>query len=150
MNVEGEPVAETQARPTGTIPVTALTAPYLAQSEPERVGTPTLLNTLLDYRDPGVLGAFTDERTVARLEARMAPSGFLEGDQMAGTFDALRPNELIFNYVVSNWLLGESPPAFDILYWNSDTTNMPAGLHRDFIGMSLDNTLIKPRRLTVP
>jgi len=88
-----------------------------------------LLNTLLDYRDPGALGVFTDERSAARLEKQMARTGFLEGAKMAGTFDALRPNELIFNYVVSNWLLGESPPGFDILSWNADSTRMPAKMH---------------------
>ena len=86
----------------------------------------TLLNTLLDYSEPGVLGTFTDERTVSRLERQMSERGYLEGRQMATTFDALRPNDLIFNYVVSNWLLGQDPPAFDILTWNSDNTRMPA------------------------
>ncbi|MEP7092405.1 MAG: hypothetical protein ABI776_20055, partial [Nocardioidaceae bacterium] len=92
----------------------AMTAAYLAQQRPARLGTITLLNTLLDYSEPGALGVFTDERSVARLEQQMARTGFLEADQMAGTFDALRPNDLIFAYVVSNWLLGEDPPAFDI------------------------------------
>ena len=109
--------------------MTAMTAAYLAQEKPARVGSLTLLNTLLDYRDPGALGAFTDERSVARLEKQMARSGFLDGDTMAGTFDALRPNELIFNYVVSNWLLGKDPPAFDILSWNTDSTRLPARTH---------------------
>ena len=95
----------------------------------ERGRNCTLLNTLLDYRDPGALGVFTDERSVARLEKQMARTGFLDGEKMAGTFDALRPNDLIFNYVVSNWLMGEAPPAFDILSWNADSTRMPARMH---------------------
>ena len=109
--------------------MTAMTAAFLAQEEPKLVGTVTLLNTLLDYRDPGALGVFTDEWSVARLEKQMARTGFLDGEKMAGTFDALRPNDLIFNYMVSNWLMGEGPPAFDILSWNADSTRMPAKMH---------------------
>ena len=109
--------------------MTAMTAALLAQEEPKLVGTVTLLNTLLDYRDPGALGVFTDEWSVARLEKQMARTGFLDGEKMAGTFDALRPNDLIFNYMVSNWLMGEAPPAFDILSWNADSTRMPAKMH---------------------
>ena len=80
-----------------------------------------------------MLGAFTDEKTVARLEKLMAEKGVLEGSQMAGTFDMLRANDLIFSYVVSNWLLGQDPPAFDILAWNGDSTRMPASMHSFYL-----------------
>jgi polyhydroxyalkanoate synthase subunit PhaC len=124
--------------------MTAMTTAYLAQSEPDRIGTVTLLNTLLDYREPGALGAFTDEESVARLEEQMARSGFLDGEKMAGTFDVLRPNQLIFNYVVANWLLGETPPAFDILVWNADTTRIPATLHSSYLrSLYVDNLLAR-------
>ncbi len=113
--------------------LTGMLAAYLAGAGDERLGSVTLLNTLLDYSEPGVLGAFTDELTVSRLERRMAEHGVLEGSQMASTFDALRPNDLIFNYVVSNWLLGQDPPAFDILAWNSDNTRMPAAMHAFYL-----------------
>jgi polyhydroxyalkanoate synthase len=113
--------------------LTAMLAAYLAATGDRRLGSITLLNTLLDYSEPGVLGAFTDELTVARLERQMEQQGVLEGRQMAGTFDALRPNDLIFNYVVSNWLLGQDPPAFDILAWNSDNTRMPAAMHAFYL-----------------
>jgi len=113
--------------------LTAMLAAYLAEKGDGRLGSITLLNTLLDYSDPGVLGAFTDEVTVARLERQMQEQGVLEGRQMATTFDALRPNDLIFNYVVSNWLLGQDPPAFDILAWNSDNTRMPATMHAFYL-----------------
>src|SRR6202167_283521 len=109
--------------------LTAMLAAYLAEKGDDRIGTLTLLNTLLDYSQPGVLGTFTDEKTVARLERKMAATGVLEGSQMAGTFDILRANDLIFNYVVSNWLMGQDPPAFDILGWNGDNTCMPAAMH---------------------
>src|SRR5499427_9076581 len=113
--------------------LTGMLAAYLAGTGDQRLGSLTLLNTLLDYSDPGVLGAFTDELTVARLERQMQERGVLEGSQMAATFDALRPNDLIFNYVVSNWLLGQDPPAFDILAWNSDNTRMPATMHTFYL-----------------
>ena len=113
--------------------LTGMHAAYLAAAGDRRLGSITLLNTLLDYSDPGVLGAFTDELTVSRLERQMEEQGVLEGRQMATTFDALRPNDLIFNYVVSNWLLGQDPPAFDILAWNSDNTRMPAAMHAFYL-----------------
>jgi polyhydroxyalkanoate synthase len=80
-----------------------------------------------------VLGAFTDERTVARLEREMAEKGYLEGSQMAGTFDLLRANDLIFSYVVSGWLMGQDPPAFDLLAWNADSTRLPAAMHSFYL-----------------
>jgi polyhydroxyalkanoate synthase len=113
--------------------LTAMLAAYLTGTGDDRLGSITLLNTLLDYSEPGVLGAFTDETTVSRLERQMKQQGVLEGRQMATTFDALRPNDLIFNYVVSNWLLGQDPPAFDILAWNSDNTRMPATMHAFYL-----------------
>jgi len=124
--------------------LTAMLAAYLAATGDPRLGSITLLNTLLDYSEPGVLGAFTDELTVARLERQMQEQGVLEGRQMATTFDALRPNDLIFNYVVSNWLLGQDPPAFDILAWNSDNTRMPATMHAFYLrSLYLRNELAK-------
>ena len=80
-----------------------------------------------------MLGAFTDEQTVARLESRWPRRACWKGSQMAGTFDMLRANDLIFNYVVSNWLMGQQPPAFDILAWNGDSTRMPAAMHSFYL-----------------
>jgi polyhydroxyalkanoate synthase subunit PhaC len=88
---------------------------------------------MLDYSEPGALGTFTDRRTVDRLERKMRREGVLEGRSMAGTFDVLRANDLIFNYVVSNWLMGQDPPAFDILSWNADSTRMPAAMHAFYL-----------------
>jgi polyhydroxyalkanoate synthase subunit PhaC len=113
--------------------LTAITAAFLIQAGDSRVGNLTLLNTLLDYSQPGPLGMFTDEATVSRLERQMARKGHLEGSSMAGTFDVLRANDLIFNYVVSNWLLGQDPPAFDILAWNADSTRLPATMHSFYL-----------------
>jgi polyhydroxyalkanoate synthase subunit PhaC len=113
--------------------LTSMLAAYLVEKGDDRIGSITLLNTLLDYSDPGVLGAFTDEKTVRRLEKQMAEKGVLEASQMAGTFDMLRANDLIFNYVVSNWLMGQDPPAFDILAWNGDSTRMPSAMHSFYL-----------------
>jgi polyhydroxyalkanoate synthase len=113
--------------------LTGMLAAYLGGTGDDRLGSVTLLNTMLDYAEPGVLGAFTDERTVARLERQMAATGYLEGRQMATTFDVIRANDLIFSYVVSGWLLGEDPPAFDILAWNADGTRMPAAMHSFYL-----------------
>ena len=113
--------------------LTAMLAAYLAEKGDDRIGSITLLNTLLDYSEPGVLGAFTDEKTVRRLEKQMAEKGVLEASQMAGTFDLLRANDLIFSYVVSNWLMGQEPPAFDILAWNGDSTRMPSAMHSFYL-----------------
>ena len=113
--------------------LTGMLASYLSKIGDDRLGTMTLLNTLLDYSEPGVLGAFADERTVARLERELARTGVMSGSQMATTFDMLRANDLVFNYVVSNWLMGQSPPAFDILAWNSDSTRLPAAMHTFYL-----------------
>jgi polyhydroxyalkanoate synthase subunit PhaC len=113
--------------------LTAMLAAYLIRTGDDRLNSITLLNTMLDYSQPGVLGAFTDEATIAKLERQMEASGVLEGAQMAGTFDMLRANDLIFNYVVSNWLMGRQPPAFDILAWNRDSTRLPAAMQSFYL-----------------
>jgi polyhydroxyalkanoate synthase subunit PhaC len=113
--------------------LTGMLAAYLSKTGDDRLGTITLLNTLLDYSEPGVLGAFADKRTIARLERQLARTGVMSGSQMAATFDMLRANDLLFNYVVSNWLMGQRPPAFDILAWNSDSTRLPAAMHSFYL-----------------
>ena len=124
--------------------LTAMTAAHLAETGDDRIGSITLLNTLLDYSEPGVLGVFTDERTVSRLEEKMAKTGFLEGSTMATTFDVLRANDLIFSYVASSWLLGQDPPAFDILAWNADSTRLPAAMHSFYLrSLYIDNLLAR-------
>src|SRR5215831_6660645 len=113
--------------------VTAMLAASLTETGDDRIGSVTLLNTLLDFSEPGVLGTFADERTIERLDAQMARTGVMEGSTMAGTFDVLRANDLIFNYVASNWLMGQDPPAFDILAWNADSTRLPAAMHSFYL-----------------
>jgi polyhydroxyalkanoate synthase subunit PhaC len=124
--------------------LTAMLLAYLADRGDDRVGCATLLNTLVDFSEPGVLGVFTDEPTVARLEKSMSKKGYLEAGQMASTFDLLRANDLIWNYVATNWLMGQQPPAFDLLAWNADSTRMPAAMHSFYLrSCYLDNRLAR-------
>ena len=99
----------------------------------DSIKSATLLNTHTDFSVPGTLGVFTDEATIDGLEKSMAKDGYLAGDQMAHVFDTLRANDLIFSYVVNNWLLGKKPPAFDLLVWNKDSTRMPATMHARYL-----------------
>ena len=119
---------------------------YLAAVDDDTVGAVTLLNTLVDFNEPGALGAFTDRSTVERLEKRLQKEGVLSADEMARTFDLLRPDDLVFNYVARNWLMGEQPPAFDMLAWNADSTNMPAAMHSFYLrACYLENRLAEGR-----
>jgi polyhydroxyalkanoate synthase len=113
--------------------LTVATLAYLANVDDRRVRTGTLLNTLVDFSEPGALGVFTDRSTVERLERTMQRTGFLPGANMRATFDLLRSNDLIWGYVINNWLLGEEPPAFDLLAWNADSTRMPADMHAFYL-----------------
>lgn len=113
--------------------LTALGLAYLAGQNDNSINSATFLNTHTDFTDPGVLGVFTDEATVAGLERQMSKNGFLESATMARTFSALRANDLIFQYVVNNWLLGNKPPSFDLLAWNEDSTRMPARMHSEYL-----------------
>ena len=121
-----------------------MNAAHLAARSEHAIGSLTLINTLLDYTEPGQLGCFVDEGTVRKLERRMARKGYLDGADMAGAFNSLRANELIFNYVASNWLMGEQPPAFDLLAWNADSTRLPAAMHSWYLrSCYLENQLAK-------
>jgi polyhydroxyalkanoate synthase len=113
--------------------LTTMLLAYLAHRGEDRVRTATLLNTLIDFSEPGMLGTFTDPPSVRQLARKMAERGYLEGTEMSLTFDLLRANDLIWNYVGSSWLMGEKPPAFDILAWNGDTTRLPAAMHTFYL-----------------
>ncbi|GAA4477981.1 class I poly(R)-hydroxyalkanoic acid synthase [Rhodococcus olei] len=111
----------------------SIAAAYLAGTGDQRLGTLTLANTLLDYAEPGQLGLMSDEKSREALDTLMATEGYLDGANMSLTFDLLRANDLIFRYWVSRWMLGEEPPAFDLLAWNEDSTRMPAAMHSTYL-----------------
>ncbi|MGH9179957.1 MAG: PHA/PHB synthase family protein, partial [Acidimicrobiales bacterium] len=131
-DITGQPQANIVGLCLGGTLTTMLLA-HLAATEHDRVRSATLLNTLVDFSQPGPMGCFVDRESVERLDQRMLERGYLDGAEMAGMFDLLRSRDLIWNYVESNWLLGEQPPAFDILAWNGDTTRMPAEMHSFYL-----------------
>jgi polyhydroxyalkanoate synthase len=133
----------------GGITSTCAVAHLAATGQQHRIAGLTLGVTLLDQERAGTVGAMVDENTAQIAVAQSQRKGYLDGRALAGVFAWLRPNDLIWNYWVNNYLLGKRPPAFDVLVWNADTTRMPAGLHRDFIRMSLDNALVHPGAATV-
>jgi len=115
---------------------------YLAEKDPERVASATFFVSLLDFSQPGELGVFIDEKQVENLERKMNERGYLEGSEMAGTFNLLRANDLVWSFVVNNYLLGKDPFPFDLLYWNADSTRMPARMHSYYLrNMYLKNLL---------
>jgi polyhydroxyalkanoate synthase len=103
---------------------------HLAARGDDRFGSATFPVTMIDMGDPGMIGIFTSEATIASSLRRSAEKGILSGSDLARVFAWLRPNDLVWNYWVNNYLLGGNPPAFDILYWNNDSTNLPATLIR--------------------
>ncbi|HEV8626048.1 MAG TPA: alpha/beta fold hydrolase [Acidimicrobiia bacterium] len=113
--------------------LTAMLLAYLAAKGDNRINSATLLNTLVDFSEPGTLGTFSDPESVARLEKKMERLGYLDSNEMSRTFDFMRANDLIWSYVASSWLMGEDPPAFDILAWNDDGTRMPAAMHSFYL-----------------
>jgi polyhydroxyalkanoate synthase subunit PhaC len=119
-------------------------------SVPVPVACATLLTTLLDFTDTGILDIFIDEQFVQYRESQMAQGGLLKGQELASTFSFLRPNELVWNYVVGNYLKGETPPPFDLLYWNSDSTNLPGPMYTWYLRNTYhENNLIKPGKAVV-
>ena len=122
---------------------------HLAARGDDRFASASFPVTMIDMADPGMIGIFTSEATLASSIRRSAEKGILSGSDMARVFAWLRPNDLVWNYWVNNYLMGDAPPAFDILYWNNDSTNLPAALHAEFLDIFLKNSLTKPGGLTV-
>jgi polyhydroxyalkanoate synthase subunit PhaC len=115
---------------------------YLSNKKDDRVAAATFFVSLLDFSQPGELGVFIDEAQVANLERKMNERGYLEGSEMAGTFNLLRSNDLVWSFVVNNYLLGKDPFPFDLLYWNADSTRMPARMHSFYLrNMYIKNLL---------
>ena len=121
------------------------TLAHMAARKDTRVKSATFLTTMLDFAEAGELGVFIDEEQLHALEEKMSKRGFLEGSEMATTFNMLRANDLIWSFVVSNYLMGQEPFPFDLLYWNDDSTRMPARMHSFYLRrMYQQNDLVKP------
>ena len=128
----------------------ATTLAYMAATGDNRIKSATFFATMIDFAEPGELEVFVDEKQVASLEKKMKERGFLEGSEMATTFNMLRANDLIWSFVVNNYLLGKDPFPFDLLYWNSDSTRMPAAMHSFYLrNMYINNLLRTPGGLTL-
>jgi polyhydroxyalkanoate synthase len=128
----------------------ACTLAWMAKRHIDRIRSATFFVTLLDFEDAGELGVFIDEEQLKALEERMQEHGYLEGSEMAATFNMLRANDLIWSFVVNNYLLGNDPFPFDLLYWNSDATRMPARMHSFYLRhMYQQNLLAKPGGITL-
>jgi polyhydroxyalkanoate synthase len=126
------------------------TLAWLAAKGEDRVACATFFVSLLDFSAPGELGVFIDEAQVANLERKMNERGYLEGSEMATTFNMLRSNDLVWSFVVNNYLLGKDPFPFDLLYWNSDATRMPARMHSFYLrNMYLKNLLGQPGAISL-
>ncbi len=133
----------------------ACTLAYLkaVKKKPEglpEIASATYFVTLTDFTDPGEVGVFIDEEQIQSIEAKMAEQGFLDARSMNSTFNLLRSNDLIWSFVVNNYLLGKEPFPFDLLYWNSDSTNLPAAMHSFYLrNMYLENKLVQPHGVSM-
>ncbi|MFM2148951.1 MAG: hypothetical protein RLZZ187_1257 [Pseudomonadota bacterium] len=123
----------------------ACTLSHMAQRKDTRIKAATFFTTMVDFTEAGELGVFIDEEQLHSLEEKMQKRGFLEGSEMATTFNMLRANDLIWSFVVNNYLMGQEPFPFDLLYWNDDSTRMPARMHSFYLRrMYQQNDLVKP------
>jgi polyhydroxyalkanoate synthase len=121
-----------------------------AKQQLDRVNSATFFASLLDFSQPGELGVFIDEAQVENLESKMNERGYLEGSEMATTFNLLRANDLVWSFVINNYLLGKNPFPFDLLYWNADSTRMPARMHSFYLrNMYIKNRLGVPGGITL-
>lgn len=122
----------------------------MAARKDASIASATFFTTLLDFKDPGDLCVFIDEQQIKQLEQKVTNQGYLSGRELATSFNMLRSNDLIWSYVVNNYLKGQTPPPFDILYWNSDSTNLPADMYTFYINnMYLENNLREKDALTL-
>lgn len=145
----------------GTLMATTLA--YMAARNDDRIAACTFFTAQVDFTEPGELGVFIDEDQLAGIEEMMSKKGYLEGAEMATTFNMLRANDLIWSFVVNNYLMGKDPFPFDLLYWNADATRMPAAMHSYYLrnmyqknllsqpgGLVIANVPIDLRKITIP
>ena len=141
----------------------AATLAYMAARNDDRIVACTFFTAQVDFSEPGELGVFIDEDQLASVEEMMSKKGYLEGSEMATTFNMLRANDLIWSFVVNNYLMGKDPFPFDLLFWNADATRMPAAMHSYYLrnmyqknllsqpgGIVLDNVPIDLRNIRIP
>jgi polyhydroxyalkanoate synthase subunit PhaC len=123
---------------------------YMAAKRDNRIKSATYLVTMVDFKEAGELSVFIDEEQLQALEQRMSKKGYLDGRDMHTTFNMLRANDLIWSFVVNNYLLGKQPFPFDLLYWNADSTRMPAAMHSFYLRkMYQENLLVQPGGITL-
>jgi len=128
----------------------APTLAYMAARNDDRIAACTFFTAQVDFTEPGDLGVFVDDEQLAALEESMGKRGYLDGGEMATTFNMLRANDLIWSFVVNNYLMGKAPFPFDLLYWNADATRMPPRMHSYYLrNMYQKNLLIQPGGLTL-
>jgi len=141
----------------------ATTLAWMAARDDRRFTSATFFTSIMDFKDAGELTLFVDDEQVAKIERQMDEKGYLDAGSMATTFNLMRANDLIWSFVVGNYLLGKEPLPFDLLYWNSDSTRMPAATHRYYLrnmyqknllkepgGLVLDGTPIDLHRVETP
>ncbi len=123
---------------------------YMASKNDSRVSSATFLTTMLDFSEPGDLGVFVNEGNINVIEKRLDDRGFLSGEDMAFVFNLLRARDLVWHFYINNYLLGKDPAPFDILFWNADTTRLPAKMHKSYLkNMYINNLLARPGRLVI-
>ena len=123
----------------------ASTLAWMKEQGDERIKAATFFTTLVDFAEPGELGVFMDEQQLTALEKTMARRGYLDGAEMAASFNLLRASDLIWSFMINNYLLGKDPFPFDLLYWNSDNTRMPAAMHGFYLRKCYhENVLVQP------
>jgi polyhydroxyalkanoate synthase len=144
-----QPAVHINAACSGGIITAGALGHLAATGRQDLVAGLTLFVCALDNERAGTVSALANREMAAAAVAASAREGYLDGQALAGVFAWLRPNDLIWNYVVNNYLMGKDPPAFDILYWNQDAVRLAAGVHRDFIHIGLENSFVRPGALTV-
>ncbi|MBK7473823.1 MAG: class I poly(R)-hydroxyalkanoic acid synthase [Betaproteobacteria bacterium] len=123
---------------------------YMAAKKDKRIVSATFMTALTDFRASGELNVFIDEKQIESLEKKMNERGYLEGSEMGATFNMLRANDLMWSFVINNYLLGRDPLPFDLLHWNGDSTRMPANMHSYYLrNMYLENRLREPGGITL-